>query len=107
MFVRCRIIAIVLLTFSVSCFGQSKPAAHARSGTDLKAAIENIRNAIVQVNAESTEGRYAGTGFIVYEKYVVTNCHVVGLCRQNPLLTNPEVRVSFRVRFEHRRHSHQ
>ncbi|MGB0002451.1 MAG: serine protease [Candidatus Acidiferrales bacterium] len=97
MLVKCRTTAIVLLTFSVSCFGQSKPAAPARSVPNLKAAIENIRNAIVQVSAESSEGRYSGTGFIVYENYVVTNCHVVGLCRQNPLLTNPKVRVAFRI----------
>jgi S1-C subfamily serine protease len=94
---KCLATTIVLLAFSVSCFGQSKTAAPARSVTNLKAAIENIRNAIVQVSAESSEGRYSGTGFIVYEKYVVTNCHVVGLCRQNPLLTNPTVRVAFRI----------
>jgi integrase len=33
----------------------------------------------------------------VYKKYVVTNCHVVGLCRQNPLLINPKVSVAFRI----------
>jgi len=68
-----------------------------RSVRHFNAAIESIRNAIVQVHAQSDEGSYAGTGFIVYDKYVVTNCHVVGLCRQNPLLTNPKVHADFRI----------
>lgn len=79
-------------------FGQShtstKPAHLSAS-----AVIEQLRPSIVQVNATASEGWSMGSGFVVAGKYVVTNCHVVGLCRMKPLplLTNPSVMVAFRI----------
>jgi S1-C subfamily serine protease len=90
----------LLLMFSVatSSFGQASAAAKPPNNSP-SASIEGMRNSIVQVSAKGPEidGYLLGSGFLVAPQYVVTNCHVVGLCRSSPLLTNPTVMVAFRI----------
>jgi len=92
------VVAAISLALSLPCFAQATHgAASARTDANFSAAIKNISNAVVQVRAQAGKLGYAGTGFIVDRNYVITNCHVVGLCRENPLLTDPKVTVYFRI----------
>lgn len=83
------LLALVIVTLT---FGQSKPAQQSAS-----AIIEQMRPSVVQVWAQAAEGPSGGSGFVVATNYVITNCHVVGICRTDPILTNPRVMVRFRV----------
>jgi S1-C subfamily serine protease len=84
------------LVVATLAFGQSQPSA-TPTAPSASAVIEHMRNTVVQVRSQAAEGAYGGSGFVVAEDYVITNCHVVGLCRANPILTNPTVTVGFRI----------
>ena len=93
---RILCISLLWLVAVTLTFGQNqtptKPAQLSAS-----AAIELIRPAVAQVMAQDGERWSAGSGFVVADNYVITNCHVVGLCRVNPLFTNPSVTVGFPI----------
>jgi S1-C subfamily serine protease len=89
-------LALFCLAVATLTFGQSQTAS-TTVPLSASAAIEQMRPSIVQVMATASEGRSGGSGFVVANNYVITNCHVVGLCRHNPILTNPSVRVGFRI----------
>jgi S1-C subfamily serine protease len=93
-YVACLLMFGLLL--GTSSFSQSKSRTKPASPSAID-VIEQIRASVVQVRATAVEGWSAGSGFVVAGKYVITNCHVVGICRQDRLLTNPSVIVAFRI----------
>jgi S1-C subfamily serine protease len=94
---------LVLLAFAVPAHSQTKVVAKPKTSAtatlenDYSKAIEKIRPSIVQVLVQSPEGTSQGTGFVVDSNHIITNCHVVGLCRVPTLFTNPQIVVAFRI----------
>jgi S1-C subfamily serine protease len=77
-------------------FGQQQGATEP-ARLSASAVIELNRPSIVKIEATAAEGGYGGSGFVVAHNYIITNCHVVGLCRQTRLLTNPTVFVGCEI----------
>jgi S1-C subfamily serine protease len=95
---RCeRILCVALfwLVIVTPTFGQNQTPTKPVPST-ASAAIELIRPSVVRVLAQGPEGWSAGSGFVVSYQYIITNCHVVGLCR-GTRLTNPKVMIGCQI----------